>query len=121
MRQVILAAAGNNVVRAIVANAPISRSVVKRFVAGERVEDAVRATTRLVGAGLQVSLDHLGEDTTDARQADAIVAAYLDVLARLADAGLTQGGRAEVSVKLSAVGQTIDEKLATDNARAICA
>jgi proline dehydrogenase len=120
IRQVILAASRNGTVKKVVAGAPLSRSVVKRFVAGESVDDAVRATRQLVDAGLTVSLDHLGEDTVDAGQADATVKAYLVVLERLAAAGLTSGGRAEVSVKLSAVGQTIDEAMALDNARRIC-
>ena len=120
IRQVILAASRNGTVKKVVAGAPLSRSVVKRFVAGETVEDAVRATRELIDAGLTVSLDHLGEDTLDAGQADATVKAYLVVLERLAAAGLTSGGRAEVSVKLSAVGQTIDEAMALDNARRIC-
>jgi proline dehydrogenase len=120
LRQVILAASRNATVKTVVAGAPLSRSVVKRFVAGETVDDAVRATSELVGAGLTVSLDHLGEDTLDAGQADATVKAYLVLLERLAAAGLTSGGRSEVSVKLTAVGQAIDEKMALDNARRIC-
>ena len=46
------------------------------------------------------------------------------MLRQLSDAGLTQGGRVEVSVKLSAVGQALGndgEKIALENARAICA
>jgi proline dehydrogenase len=94
--------------------------VVKRFVAGESCEDAVAATKKLVTGGMTVSLDHLGEDTLDAGQADATVKAYLVLLERLAAAGLTAGGRAEVSVKLTAVGQAIDAGMALDNARRIC-
>jgi proline dehydrogenase len=120
LRQVILAASRNGTVKKVVAGAPVSRSVVKRFVAGESADDAVRATRELVGAGLTVSLDHLGEDTLDAGQADSTVKAYLVLLERLAAAGLTAGGRAEVSVKLTAVGQAIDETMALDNARRIC-
>jgi proline dehydrogenase len=120
LRQVILAASRNRAVKKVVAGAPISRSVVKRFVAGETVDDAVAATKQLVDSGLTVSLDHLGEDTLDAGQADATVKAYLVLLERLAAAGLTAGGRAEVSVKLTAVGQAIDEGMALDNARRIC-
>jgi proline dehydrogenase len=120
LRQVILAASRNGTVKKVVAGAPVSRSVVKRFVAGESADDAVRATRELVGAGLTVSLDHLGEDTLDAGQADSTVKAYLVLLERLAAAGLTAGGRAEVSVKLTAVGQAIDEPMALDNARRIC-
>src|SRR5688500_7086818 len=103
LRRAILAASRNATVKSVVAGAPISRSVVKRFVAGESVDDAVRATRELTDDGLTVSLDHLGEDTLDEGQADAIVKAYLVLLQRLGEAGLTTGGRAEVSVKLTAV------------------
>ncbi|MDT7546820.1 MAG: proline dehydrogenase [Actinomycetota bacterium] len=120
LRDAILAASRNGTVKRVVAGAPLSRSVVKRFVAGESFEDAVAATKKLVAGGMTVSLDHLGEDTLDAGQADATVKAYLVLLDRLADAGLTAGGRAEVSVKLTAVGQAIDPRMALDNARRIC-
>jgi proline dehydrogenase len=99
-------------------SAPIARSVVRRFVAGETDDDAVRTTRELVDAGLHVSLDHLGEDTLDVGQAEAAAKAYLTLLSRLAQDGLTPA--AEVSVKLSAVGQVLDEQLALGNARAIC-
>ncbi len=121
LRTAILAAARNDRVRRVVADAPLSRRVVARFVAGETTEDAVRASETLTGRGLTVSLDHLGEDTTEAAQAAATVQAYVVLLDRLHAAGLTAGGRTEVSVKLSAVGQTIDDELATRGARQICA
>ena len=120
LRSVILAASRNARVERLVGGAPVSRSVVRRFVAGESVEDAVRASRELTAKGLTVSLDHLGEDTTDVGQADATVKAYLVLLDRLSEAGLTSGGRTEVSVKLSAVGQTISDGLAEQGARAIC-
>lgn len=119
LRSTILAAAGNETIRGLVATAPLSRDVVRRFVAGQTVEDAVAVTRRLVADGLNVTLDHLGEDTTDATQAEATVRAYLTVLDALAAAGLT--GNAEVSVKLTAVGQLLDEELALVNAGRICA
>ena len=120
LRSLILAASRNAQVERFVAGAPLSRNVVRRFVAGEKVEDAVRASAQLLGKGLTVSLDHLGEDTTDAGQADAAVKAYLVLLERLSEVGLTAGGRTEVSVKLSAVGQTISDELAEQGARTIC-
>ena len=120
LRSVILAASRNARVKQVVGGAPVSRSVMRRFVAGETVEDAVRTSTELTARGLAVSLDHLGEDTTDAGQADATVKAYLVLLDRLSEAGLTAGSRTEVSVKLSAVGQTISDDLAEQGARTIC-
>jgi proline dehydrogenase len=119
LRSLILAAAGNDTIASLVATAPLSRDVVRRFVAGERDSDAVAVTERLVGAGLDVTLDHLGEDTTDVAQADTTVRAYLSLLDALDATGLT--AHAEVSVKLSAVGQKLDERLARDNAATIAA
>ncbi|NMH98022.1 proline dehydrogenase family protein [Pseudonocardia acidicola] len=99
--------------------APPTRAVVNRFVAGETTADALRVATELVRAGRRVSLDHLGEDVTEAGEAALTVEAYTEVLAALADAGLA--GRVEVSVKLSALGQTLDEDLAAEHAMTICA
>lgn len=118
LRSLILAAAGNDAIRRVVATAPVSRSVVRRFVAGESTADAVDVTRKLVSAGLSVTLDYLGEDTTDVELAEQTVAAYLELLDALRDEGLAD--RAEVSVKLSAVGQLLDERLALDNAARIC-
>jgi len=118
LRAALLTASRNARVRRLVETAPISRDVVKRFVAGTSVDDAVRVSSSLVESGLAVSLDHLGEDTTEVGHADATTKAYLTLLRRLGELGLA--ARAEVSVKLSAIGQALDESLALDNARSIC-
>ena len=121
LRSAILAASRNDRIKRLVANAPVSRHVVARYVAGETTDDAVRVTQVLVDRGLTVSLDHLGEDTTDLAHAETITKAYLTLLDRLAGAGLTAG--AEVSVKLSAVGQALPgdgERVALEHAREIC-
>jgi proline dehydrogenase len=100
---------------------PLSRRVVERYVPGPATEDAIRLTARLAARGLLVTLDHLGEDTLDRSQAQAITDAYLGLLGRLAETGLASAG--EVSVKLSAVGQALPgdgEKIALDHARRIC-
>ena len=117
LRSLILAAARNGATRRLVATAPVSRDVVRRFVAGETTEDAVAVTRGLVDSGLSVTLDHLGEDTTDTEQAEHTVRAYLDLLSALGPLA----AHAEVSVKLTAVGQLLDEGLARDNAARICA
>jgi proline dehydrogenase len=119
LRAALLTASRNRAVRKVVENAPVSRSVVRRFVAGNGIEDAVRVAGELIDRGLAVSLDHLGEDTTEVGHADSTTKAYLALLRSLGERGLS--GRAEVSVKLSAVGQALDEPMALDNARSICA
>jgi proline dehydrogenase len=119
LRKVILAAAGSDRVERLVERAPVSRNVVRRFIAGTAAEDALRCTRQLADNGLGVTIDHLGEDTTSPAQADATAAEYLALLDALHAAELTPA--AEVSVKLSALGQVFDDKQAYEHARAICA
>jgi proline dehydrogenase len=121
LRRALLSMSRSQRVRHLVETAPVSRSVVARFVAGTTAEDAVDATRALAAKGLLASLDHLGEDTLDLAQATATRDAYLTLLSRLADEDLTSG--AEVSVKLSAVGQALPgdgEKVALENTRTVC-
>ncbi len=121
LRQPLLMLARSDQVKNFVTAMPVSSGIVSRYVPGESTADAVRATGGLVQDGLQVTLDFLGEDTLDREQADVTVAAYLDVLRALSDAGLARS--AEVSVKLSAIGQALPgegAKVAIENARTIC-
>ena len=122
LRRVLLSMSRSRRIRHLTETAPVSRSVVARFVAGTSAEEAVAATRDLVAKGLLASLDRLGEDTLDLHQATDTRDAYLKMLELLAAEGLTDG--AEVSVKLSAVGQALPgdgEKVALENARTICA
>jgi proline dehydrogenase len=122
LRSAILTTARSVRARSLIETLPVTRSVVQRFVAGAATADAVRVTRSLVEDGRRVSLDHLGEDTTDRAQAEATARAYEKLAAALADAGLSAG--ADLSVKLSAVGQNLPvdgAKIALDNARTICA
>lgn len=119
LRSLILAAAANPVVRRLVATAPVSRVLVRRFVAGDSTEQAITATATLVRQGLTVTLDHLGEGVRDETGAEATVRAYLELLDRLEQAGLAD--QAEVSLKLSAVGQRLGDAPALANAARICA
>jgi proline dehydrogenase len=119
LRSVILAASRSSRMERLVETAPLTRGVVRRFVAGTSPDDALRATGELVADGLAVSLDVLGEDTETPEQAVATRDAYVGLLGALRDAELTPA--AEVSVKLSALGQKFDEQLAYDGARSICA
>ena len=102
---VLLAAARSDSIRRVVSAAPVTRPVVDRFVAGEHLDDAADVVRRLTGQGLQVTLDHLGEDITDPAEALRNRDAYLALTEVLAAEGL--GMRAEMSVKLSAFGQAL--------------
>ncbi len=124
LRRALLAASASERVRRIVTTAPLTRDVVARFVAGDAADDALAVTRRLLDDGLLVSLDYLGEDTVDPEQAAAVTDEYIRLLGRLDAAGLSGGGRAEVSVKPTAVGLDLaehGEKTARENIARICA
>ena len=129
LRQPLLLLSRSTQVKKLVSTMPVSAGIVRSYVPGETTESVVEATAKEIADGLQVSLDFLGEDTTDLEQAEATVAAYVGVLKELSARGLTRGlvAGAEVSVKLSAIGQALPEvtpgggeKIALENARAIC-
>jgi proline dehydrogenase len=101
----LLAASRSTRLRRAVVAAPVTRRVVDRFVAGEDLGSALAAVRRLSATGLTVTLDHLGEDVTTEAAATASRDAYLAALDAIGTAGL--GGSVEVSVKLSAFGQTL--------------
>jgi proline dehydrogenase len=121
LRTTLLAAARSTAVRGLVEGTPLTRAVVDRFIPGTDLDAAFTAVRRLVTDRL-VTVDHLGEDTTDREQADRTVAAYLALLHRIGAEGLAD--RVEVSVKLSALGQSLPvdaEKITLDAARRVCA
>ncbi|MGH3507961.1 MAG: proline dehydrogenase family protein, partial [Nocardioidaceae bacterium] len=121
IRRSLLMLSRSDGVKRLVTAMPVSSGIVARYVPGESSESVVAATRDLVHDGLAVTLDYLGEDTLDRTQAHATVDAYVEVLDQLAAAGLSPA--AEVSVKLSAVGQALPgdgERIALDNARRIC-
>jgi proline dehydrogenase len=98
---------------------PATRKVVNRFVAGEGLDDALAAVRSLADDGIQVTLDHLGEDITTRVEAEHSRDAYLALLDGLSTLGLGEG--AEVSVKLSAFGQSLPdgEELALELVRPV--
>ena len=107
LSKALLAASRRPALRRAVTGTPATRRVVDRFVAGESLEDALAAVRSLAAQGIAVTLDHLGEDVTDRSQAVRTRDAYLSLLEALAPLGL--GAAAEVSVKLSALGQSLPD------------
>ena len=120
LRRTLLGLSRNAHAKQALVSLPLTRAVVDRFVPGETSAEAVDVVAELVASGRLVSLDVLGEDTTDERLAERAVAAYLELLSALAARGLAP--KAEVSVKLSAIGQALPEgeRIALEGARRIC-
>ncbi|MFC4372818.1 proline dehydrogenase family protein [Nocardia halotolerans] len=129
LRSALLAAGRSARLEQTVTKLPVSRAVVRRFVAGSTEEQVVAAAGALLRSGRFVSIDYLGEDTTDLAGAQATLAQYRSLIAalgRLPEADATAGAvrPLEVSVKLSALGQALSHDghaIARDHARQICA
>ncbi|NVN49623.1 proline dehydrogenase family protein [Mycolicibacterium hippocampi] len=124
-RPVILAAGDRDGLRRTAERLPMTRDVVHRFVPGESITEVMNSVEPLRVSRRLVSIDYLGEDVTDADTAEATVEAYLQLLEALSGRGEAREDvrPLEVSLKLSALGQALPrdgEKIALENARAIC-
>lgn len=86
----------------------IPRSIVqrlsRRYIAGATIEETARRTLQLNTQGFCVTLDVLGEGISTIHEAQATAAEYM----RLLEAIRTQGLRADISVKPSALGLLLD-------------
>jgi proline dehydrogenase len=126
LRPAILAAARSSRMERAITRAPVTRKIVERFIAGEERAQVLEVVAQLLGSGRVVSVDFLGEDTTDRAAADTTVAEYRALIGALGE--LTADARgvmpAEVSVKLSALGASLPAdgpRIALENAWKICA
>ena len=120
LRSALLRISRSEKIKNLVTTAPVTAGVVERFIAGETSDEVVTVTRRLINARLLVTIDHLGEDTTDRAHADSVVVAYLDLLTKLRESGFSAS--AEVSIKLTALGLQLRDgpQLALENAELIC-
>lgn len=82
----------------------------RRFVAGESLSQASEVVRELNHLGLQTSLDILGEDVADEREARKFLGDYIEIVDAIANGGL----RSHISIKLSMLGMRLSDELATE-------
>ncbi len=97
--------------RRLITNWKIARMAASRFVAGNSIEDAIRVVRELNQKGINTTLDHLGESTETSGEA---IRAADDIL-KLLDQILTSLIRANVSIKLTQIGLSLDPGLCEEN------
>lgn len=100
-----------------VRNNRLAKRFASRFVAGETVTTACDAVAELNKKGITASLDLLGESVTNEAEARETGRQYLELLDEIQRRGLD----ANVSVKLTALGQDINDALCEEITRAILA
>jgi len=107
LRSALLYLSGQQQIFRFVRNNRLAKSFANRFVAGESLDTALAAVTRLNARGITASLDLLGESVHNEVEARAAGHAYVTMLDRIHE----QKARANVSVKLTAMGLDVSEDL----------
>ena len=116
-RALILAAAQNRWLKEHASRYAFVRKSVSRFLPGETLDDAIAAAHELKKHNLGTAFTHLGENIAETKEADAVVAHYLQVLRRIHAEGLGT----EISVKLTQLGLDLAEELCERNVRQLLA
>ena len=111
LKEPLLYLARQESIRHFVTSNSAARRMARRFVAGETLDDAISVTRALNARHISVSLDHLGENVSDAAEAAGATADYIRILDRIAAEAL----EANISVKLTALGLDIGADLAREN------
>jgi proline dehydrogenase len=107
LRSALLYLSGQQHIFRFVRNNRLAKSFANRFVAGESLDTALAAVKRLNARGITASLDLLGESVHNEVEARAAGHAYVTMLDRIHE----QKARANVSVKLTAMGLDVSEDL----------
>ncbi len=116
-RTLVLSLASHPSVEHFVRRSRFTRTLVRRFVAGETREEAVRIAEGLVAEGFVTTLDFLGEHVTRPEEADGACEEYLALLERVHHSPAYGGWmpeRINLSVKLSQMGLDFDVKACGD-------
>ena len=101
--------------RRIVMSWGVSRRVARRFVAGETLDEAIQAIRVLNAAGMNATLDHLGEAVSTEAEAIRAADAYLAIISRVNESGV----RSNASLKLSQLGLNVSYDLCLNNVRRV--
>jgi proline dehydrogenase len=96
---------------------PLAKPLVGRFVAGEKLSDAVEAIKKLNAAGMTATLDYLGESVATAREAGAAAMQYVAILHAIERAQV----QSNASLKLTQMGLDVDRALSVRNVERIVA
>ncbi|NJD59072.1 MAG: proline dehydrogenase [Anaerolineales bacterium] len=97
--------------RKIVAKWSIAWKMASRFIAGETLADGIRVIKTLNAAGINATLDHLGENTDSPEKARQATQDIIQAFDAIEEAGV----RANVSIKLTQIGLGISDELTLEN------
>jgi proline dehydrogenase len=117
MRSALLTLSHRKSLGDLATRVPVTRPMVRRFISGESLDEALPAIGKLREGGMRTTVDVLGESVTAEADARAAAERYLGLLDALAAAGVDRN----VSLKPTAMGLGIDPMLARENVGLIVA
>lgn len=115
LRSLFISLSGSDAVRRFVIGFPLARRISRRFVAGERLDEAVAAIRRLNQRGLLATFDHLGENVRSAAEAREAAGEYIRMLGAIENEQL----QTNVSLKLTHMGLDLSADICVENLRRI--
>ncbi|MCC6793160.1 MAG: proline dehydrogenase family protein [Thermomicrobiales bacterium] len=116
-RKPVLAVADRPVVEHFVRERRITQGLVRRFIAGETLDEALDATQKLRRLGITATLDQLGENVETAAEASTASRTYVETLDRISAAGM----QPNISIKLTMLGLDAGDDRAIENLEPILA
>lgn len=116
-RTLILKTSALPPVEKLVRKSFLFRGVVKRFIAGDTLEEALKVCEELAAKGFLLSLDYLGENTKTESEAIAAKNTYVDMLEKIAASPCAAA--TNISIKLTQCGLDQGDEFAEKNYRAV--
>ena len=134
-RTLVLKTSGLGPVKYLIRKSFLFRPLVSRFIAGDTLEEAIKASEAILAKGLKVSLDYLGENTASEQEALDAKATYIRMLEKIAEVPVVKTWNAEhgdspllnqigdgieplnISIKLTQCGLDQGEAFAENNFR----
>jgi len=95
----------------------LTQGLIKRFIAGEDLETALRITRQLNQEGFLVALDYLGEDTHRVEDAEYAAEQYITLLEQIHKSGVNSC----ISIKLTQLGLDLGDTIARRNLEKVLA
>jgi proline dehydrogenase len=107
LREIFISLSTSRALRAFAERSSLGLKMSRRFVAGTAVEELLTAARAVNARGMTVSVDNLGENVTNAAEAEASAQLYHQLLDLITQRGL----KANVSLKLTHMGLDVDGRL----------
>jgi proline dehydrogenase len=99
-RNILLWASRNDWLKSRIPEMKFVQKAVKRFMPGEKVDDAIQATKELIKHNIPTTFTHLGENISSIEEAELNTQHYLDLLDKINNENLD----IEISLKLTHIG-----------------